>query len=111
MMLRDDRVKQFAVIVAPEVEEQITAQVLHIAADSLGNALVWEARLRSAILAIGETPGQAVDEQASDRLGYIVHKVVFERTYLIHFVVDERAATVRIVNFRHGARLPTRGEP
>ena len=99
------------VIIAPVVQEQITAQMLHIAADSVDNALAWEDRLRGAIGKIGDVPGFAVDEAASDRLGFEVRKFVFEKTYLVHFTVDDDAGVVRVVNFRHGARLPRRGEP
>jgi plasmid stabilization system protein ParE len=103
--------KRLAVVIAPVVGEQITAQVLRIAEDSIDNALAWEGRLRTAILAIGDAPGHAIDEAASDRLGVVIRKVVFEGTYLIHYVVDQPAGVVRIVNFRHGARLPRVGEP
>jgi plasmid stabilization system protein ParE len=104
-------VKRLTVVIAPVVQDQITAQVLHIAAHSVDNALAWEERLRAAIERIGQVPGSAVDQDASDRLGVEVRKTVFERTYLIHFQVDGAAGVVRVVNFRHGARLPRRGEP
>ena len=103
--------RRLTVVVAPGVQNQITAQVLHLAADSIDRALAWEDRLRKAIARVGDVPGYAVDEDATDRLGFTVHKTHFEGTYLIHFVVDAAAGVVRIVNFRHGARLPRRGEP
>lgn len=101
--------KRRRVIVAPIVHDQIRAQVLHIARDSVENALAWEDRLRATIKKLSQSSGYAIDEAASARLGYPLHKLVFEGTYLIHFVVDE--GRVRVVNFRHGARLPARGEP
>jgi plasmid stabilization system protein ParE len=104
-------VRRLKVIIAPRVEEQITIQVLRIAQDSIDNALAWEDRLRAAVERIGEVPGNAVDEDASARLNYQVRKNVFEGTYLIHYWVDDVAGIVRIVNFRHGARLPRTGEP
>ena len=104
--------KQFRVIIPPVVQEQIRAEVLYIAADSVDVALAWEDRLRSAINAIGDLPGShAVDQDAATRIGLTVHKMVFERTYLIHYLVNQDAATVEIVNFRHGARLPRKEEP
>jgi len=54
--------------------------------------------------------GHAVDEDASGRAGEMIRKIVFEKTYLIHYRVIDAAAAVEIVNFRHGARLPKRGE-
>ena len=93
------------------MRDQITEQVFLIARDSIDNALAWESRLRTTIEEIGEIPSQAVDEDASDRLGYTVRKAVFEGTYLIHYWLDESAGVVRVINFRHGARLPQRGEP
>ncbi len=53
----------------------------------------------------------AIDEDASARLSQPIRKIVFEKTYLIHFMVDDAAAIIRIVNFRHGARLPRPDEP
>jgi plasmid stabilization system protein ParE len=104
-------VKRLTVLIPPIVQEQIRAQVFYIAQDSIDNALAWEDRLRAAIDAIGKAPGHAIDEDASGRLGYVIQKYVFERTYLIHYVVDGAAGTVRLVNFRHGARLLREGEP
>ena len=104
--------KRYRVIIAPIVQEQIRAQVLYIAQDSIDNALAWEDRLRCTITGIGDLPGShVVDESASERFGQTVHKLVFEKTYLIHYVVLDDSSTVRIINFRHGARLPRRGEP
>lgn len=97
--------KRFRVDVPPTVATQIDRQLLHIAEDSIDNALAWEGRLRGALLAIGEAPVHAVDEDVSDRLGFPIRKVVFEGTYVIHYHVDEEAGVVRIVNFRHGATL------
>ena len=104
--------KKRRVMIVPLVREQIREQVEYIAGDSLDNALAWEKRLRGFILGLGSTGGiHAEDRAASARLGFIVHKVVFERTYLIHYHIDEKARVVRVVNFRHGARLPRAGEP
>lgn len=103
--------KRLAVVLAPSVQDQITAQMLHIAADSVDNALAWEDCLSLAIDQLGDVPGHAVDEDASERLGYEVRKLVFEGTYVIHFRVDESMGVIRVLNFRHGARLPSQGEP
>ena len=93
------------------VQSQIDEQVLYIARDSIDNALAWESRLDDAIRGLADTAGYAVDENASDRLGVEVHKLVFEGTYLVHYTLDKPASIVRVINFRHGARLPRRGEP
>ena len=103
--------KRLKVIIAPVVQRQIEAQVLYIAKDSIDNALAWEDRLRIAIENIGTVPGHAIDEVATLRLGYPIRKSVFERTYLIHYRVDDLKQVVEIVNFRHGTRLPEKGEP
>jgi plasmid stabilization system protein ParE len=104
-------VKRLKVIVTPDAQEQMLERILQIAKDSVQNALKWEDRLRAAIGRIGELPGHAVDEDATRRLGRTVRKYVFEGAYLIHYLVNESAGTVNIINFRHGARLPRRGEP
>jgi plasmid stabilization system protein ParE len=104
-------VKRLQVNIPPFVQEQIRAQVLYIAHDSIDVALAWEDLLRTAINAIGNVPGHAVDEDASARLGETIRKTVFEGTYLIHYRVNDATDTIEIVNFRHGTRLPRRGEP
>jgi plasmid stabilization system protein ParE len=104
-------VKRFTLIIAPKVQEEITAQVLRIAQDSVENAIRWENRLRSAVEGIGNMPGYSFDEDATRRLGYPIRKYVFEGTYLIHYWVDDAAGIIKIINFRHGARLPRTGEP
>src|SRR5437879_3841448 len=103
--------KRNTVIIAPYSLEQINAQAIHIAENSVSNALAWEARVHRAIDDLGDMAGYAIDEDASDRLGYTVRKLVFERTYLIHFTIDKAAGVVRVVGFRHGARLPGKDEP
>ena len=103
--------KRWLVDVPPLVENLITAQVLYIAEDSIENALAWEARLDAAVHSLADMPGLAIDEDASERLGLTIHKLVFEGTYLIHYWLDEAALVVRVIGFRHGARLPRRGEP
>lgn len=101
--------KRRRVIVAPIVLAQIRTQVFHIARDSIDNALAWEDRLHEAIKRLGEFSGYAKDEDASDRLDAEIRKLVFEQTYLVHFIVQDDE--VQVINFRHGARLPERGEP
>ena len=103
--------RRYTVDVTPGVEEQIGRQVLHIAEDSIGHALAWEGRLRTAINSLADVHGYAVDEDASDRAGGRVQKFTFEGTYLVHFIMDDAAGAVRVVNLRHGARLPRPGEP
>lgn len=103
--------KQRQVVVPAVVQSQINEQVLYIARDSIENALAWESRLDEAIRGLADTAGYAIDENASDRLGVQVHKLVFEGTYLVHYTLDEPAGFIRVINFRHGARLPRRGEP
>ena len=98
------------VIVIPAAELQVAEVVLHIARDSAAKALAWEARLATCITALGDFHGHAVDEDGSRRAGETVRKVVFERTYLIHYVVEVGVAVV-VVNVRHGARQPAPDEP
>ena len=103
--------KRRLVRIVPFAEEEILRQVLYIAQDSIDNALAWEGRLRAAIKSLGEFHGHAIDEDASMELGHAAHKLVFEGTYLVFYQVEEVADEVRVVNFRHGARLPRHGEP
>lgn len=103
--------KRLKVITARVVKEQIRAQALYIALDSIENALAWEDRLCKVMLGIGDLPGHAIDEDASSRLGETVRKTVFESTYLIHYRLTRNPPVVEVINFRHGMRLPRRGEP
>lgn len=102
---------RYAVIVPPDVKRQIRAQVLYIARDSIDNALAWEDRVRDAMSALGDFHGHAIDEDASRRARQTLRKTVFERTYLIHYRVDDAGHRVVVVGIRHGARLPDVGEP
>ena len=97
--------------VSDEVKLQITEQVVFITDDSIANALAWEGRLLDSLNRLSTFHGHAVDDEASFRLGRTVRKMVFERTYLIHYQVNKSAGMVEIINFRHGARLPRTGEP
>jgi plasmid stabilization system protein ParE len=104
-------VKPLQLKIAQTAFDQIQDQVLHIAEDSIDHALQWEDRLLTAIKKLRDFSGHAIDEDARQRLGRIVHKMVFEKTYVIHYIVDENAGLVTVVNFRHGARLPRPDEP
>lgn len=96
--------KRLEVRVTDGTNSQILEQVLYIAADSITNALAWEVRLRARLELLSDFHGHVIDEQVSRQLGYTTHKLVFERTYLVHYHVDLDAGFVYVVNFRHGAR-------
>lgn len=100
--------KRHQIYIPSDIERLILAQVLHIAEDSIDRALAWEDRLRSAIRDLGILPGKcAVDEEVSSRYGDEVRKLVFERTYLVFYWINESARTIDILQFRHGAQFPT----
>jgi plasmid stabilization system protein ParE len=105
-------VKKYRVLIPQVVQDQIHAQVLYIARDSVNNALAWETRLRAAFKELATLPTRnPVDATASDRIGERVRKMVFERTYLVFYRIRESNRAVDILNFRHGAHLPQAGEP
>jgi plasmid stabilization system protein ParE len=104
-------VRRYRLWIREKVKKQITDQVEYIARDSIENALKWEERLRVAFEKIAENPRYAVDEEATRRVGMETRKVVFERTYLIFFVVIEETRTVELIGFRHGYRSPAPGTP
>lgn len=103
--------RRFKVILSPTVQKQITEQVMLFAQDSIDNALAWEQRLRDAIMSLSDGRGHTRDPEASRRVGFSVRRLVFDRTYLVHHVVDSKQGVIRVVNFRHGARMPRKGEP
>jgi plasmid stabilization system protein ParE len=94
-----------------DVQATIDAQALYIAQDSPDRALAWQQRVDVAVRGLGDFAGFAVDQAASDRIGYPVHKLVFERAYLIFYRIDEAANAVFVLHFRHGATRPGPGEP
>jgi plasmid stabilization system protein ParE len=102
-------VKRLRVFISAAVYGQIEEIVNYIALDSVDNAVAWQERLLFALNALSEKHGHAIDEAASKRIGHRIRKTVFERTYLIHYLVGP--AQVDVVNIRHGARLPREGEP
>lgn len=101
--------KAYEVIIPVQVLSEIMDQVVLIAFDSPINAYEWEQRLMSAIRQIGEHPGYAKDEHASSSMGLEVRKMVFERTYLVFFTVDEARQVIQLLHFRHGARASWTG--
>ena len=103
--------RTWKVIVASSVWDLITAQVLYIANHSVDNALDWEDRLRTAIFKLEDVTGYAVDETATSRSGSEIHKMVFEGTYLVHYSLNQMTGVVNVIGFRHGSRVPRRGEP
>ena len=72
--------KPYKVVLHEFVMDEINQQVIYIAKDSIDNALAWDARLKTAIRALGDAPGHAIDEDATERLGETVRKYVFEGT-------------------------------
>jgi plasmid stabilization system protein ParE len=104
-------VKRLKVQITDSTLAKISEQVHFIASDSIENALAWEDRLLIAIESLGDFHGHAIDENATDRIGGTLRKLVFENTYLIHYEINDAAGIVEVVNFRHGAREPRVGEP
>jgi hypothetical protein len=49
-----------------------------------------------------------LDQKQSTAHGVAVHQMVFERTYVLRYVVDEQSHDVIIVSFRHGAQQEPR---
>ncbi len=102
---------RLAVDVPAQVKRQIVEIVSFIADDSVGNALAWEARLTAALDGLADQHGDPIDEDATARYGRPIRKLVFERTYLVHYRVDVDTAVVYVMNVRHGMRLRRAGEP
>ena len=100
------------VIVSERAKAQIREHLLRIAEDSIDNALAWEDRLAAAVRGIGDVRGgYGIDGDASERYGEPIHKLAFERTFLIFYTLDRAKGLIKVVSFRHGARLPEVDEP
>ncbi len=103
--------KGLKLVLSKDVRQLIDEQVLYIAKHSVDNALAWDERLRTAINRLVDSPGHAIDEDASERVGYVVRKLTFDDTYLIFYVVNDQDGILEVVHFRHGARRPGPNEP
>ena len=94
----------YRVIIFPTVENQILDQVLHIAQDSIDNALRWEQDLRKRIMDLDELPrAHPISEPESRALGCEVRKMNFG-DYLVFYRVDDSEQAVYILAFMHGSR-------
>jgi plasmid stabilization system protein ParE len=45
-----------------------------------------------------------LDEKQTQMHGADVHRMVFERKYLVFYTIDQEHSRVNIVSFRHGAQ-------
>ena len=98
--------KRLKVRISKDVSRMIREQAHYIARRSPANAAAWNARMRFALKNLADVHGYAIDEKASARLGQTLRKMVFEKTYLVHFTIDEKNGVIQVVGFRHGARRP-----
>ena len=97
---------------AEEAEASLQAQFRHIAIDrkSPRNAIRWLRRVRAAVASLEVMPTRyGVDKLQTAALGVEVHRMVFERTYLIYYTVDDVNQRVTAVIFCHGAQLGNTG--
>lgn len=99
--------KRYQVHFADEAWQSIQAQVRCIAVENNApeNASRWLARVVDAVDALEQFPDRhGVDEAEPDLHGVELRRMVFERTYLVFYAIDEGRNCVNIVSFRHGAR-------
>lgn len=98
---------RYAVGYSERAEAEVQAQVHYIAIDKRSpvNAARWLRRLRLAVEKLELMPDRnGVDAEQSAVLGFEVRRMVFERTYLVFYVVDEAERRVTVTIFRHGGR-------
>lgn len=66
----------------------------------------WYDVLFELVDGLSEMPGRCpVDERASERWGFEVHKLA-HRKYLIHYRIDQSRRLVELLSLTHGARRP-----
>ena len=98
---------QYAVHFTDEAWETIQAQVRYIAIEGQApeRASRWLARLLNVIDTLEQLPKRhLVDKRQTQIHGTDVHRIVFERTFLVFYTIDEKHRHVNIVSFRHGAQ-------
>ena len=100
---------EYRVEFADEAWQAIEAQVRYIAVAKQApeNASRWVNRLMAAIDALEQIPRRFIVDPDQTRMhGIEVHRMVFERTYLVFYTVDDKRRRVNVVSFRHGAQEP-----
>lgn len=98
---------RYTVELADEAWRPIEAQIRYIAVEKQApeNASKWVVRLLASIDKLAEMPRRfAVDQEQTQIHGTEVHRMVFERTYLVFYTVDDENHRVNVVSFRHGAQ-------
>src|ERR1700722_10672572 len=98
---------RYTVHFTDEAWETIQAQVRYIAIESQApeRASRWLTRLLDVIDALEELPKRhLVDQRQTQIHGKDVHRIVFERKFLVFYTIDENRRRVNVVSFRHGAR-------
>lgn len=101
---------RYRVLFTDEAWEPIQAQVRYIAIESHApeNASRWLVRLLDAIDTLEEMPHRnGLDERQTQIHGADVYRMVFERTYLVFYTIDQECSRVNIVSFRNGAQEST----
>jgi plasmid stabilization system protein ParE len=99
---------QYTVELTDEAWAAIEAQIRFIAVDRQApeNAARWSRRLLQAIDDLELLPHRyPVNEPQTAEHGVEIRRMVFEKTYLIFYTIDEAQHRVVVVSLRHGARL------
>ena len=98
---------RFTVGFIPESWAAVQAQVRYIADEQHApeNAARWFNRLLATVDSLEFMPERyQVDPAQTAARGTEVRRLVFERTYLLFYVIDHARLQVTIVLFTHGAR-------
>jgi len=103
--------KRYRVIVSPRAHDQIERQTLYIGRHS-GSARIarqWATRVYAAIDRLDHFPYRFDLAEEDVFRDYAIHRVVVGNCIVL-YTVDEEATAVRVIGFRHGARLPRPNE-
>lgn len=99
---------RYTVELTDEAWAAIETQVRYIAVDRQApeNAARWSNRLLKAIDELETLPRRhPVNDAQTAEHGVEIRRMVFEKTYLIFYTLDEDTRRVVVVSFRHGARM------
>jgi plasmid stabilization system protein ParE len=99
--------KQYTVHFTDEAWDPIEAQVRYIAIEKQApeSASRWLARLLEEIDTLEQMPQRyGLDEYQTRTHGTDVHRMVFERTYLVFYTIDQERSRVDVISFTHGAQ-------
>lgn len=103
--------KRYRIIISPRVIESIADYRDYIAHSSGHSriAATWVERVLASFDHLRTMPAKFALAEENDSRPYELRQMLIGK-YVAVYTIDEEYCVVRILNFRHGSRLPHRGD-